>query len=120
MKSASQQDWAGEVYVASHILIACDENDLAASRAARVQAEILLALVERDPSRFSDFARIYSACPSAERGGSLGAISPQIAPHPLERVLRRLTPRTIHDEIVQTNCGFHILRLDNIIPSNVS
>ena len=84
---------------------------------ARDKAEIVLALVEREPSRFADFAKIYSACPSGAQGGNLGQISEGSATPEFEAALQTLVPGTIGKELVSTRYGFHIVRLDRKIES---
>lgn len=108
---------SGELYEAAHILIAADARDAEAYEVARDKAEIVLALVEREPARFAEFAKTYSDCPSAAQGGNLGQISQGAATPEFEAALQLLTPGTIGREIIATRYGFHIVRLDRKIES---
>lgn len=104
-----------DLYEASHILISADARVVDAYRIARDKAEIVLALVLRDPSRFADFAKSHSACPSAAQGGNLGQITPGSVTPEFEKALKKLKPGTIFDGLVATHYGFHIVRLERKI-----
>jgi peptidyl-prolyl cis-trans isomerase C len=105
-----------DIYQASHILIAARPDQPDAFGAARVCAERLLALVKEDPARFAELAAAHSACPSASAGGSLGQLTKGDTTPEFERVLLHLAPGEMTTAPVESRYGFHIIRLDRVIP----
>ena len=96
---------------AVHILIPNDEN-----------SEEKLALLQRELEQgvsFSDLAMEHSACPSAQNGGSLGFFGRgQMVPEFEEAAFALNEPGDI-SEPVQSNFGWHIIKLEEIRPSSV-
>jgi peptidyl-prolyl cis-trans isomerase C len=107
---------SGDIYQASHILFAARRDEPAGFGAARVCAERLLALIEDDPARFAELAALHSACPSASSGGSLGQLTRGDTTPEFEQALFRLAPGETTRTPVETRYGFHIIRLDRVIP----
>jgi peptidyl-prolyl cis-trans isomerase C len=105
-----------DIYQASHILIAARRDEPAAFGAARVCAERLLALLEDDPARFAELAALHSACPSAASGGSLGQLTRGGTTPEFEQAIFLLAPGETTAAPVETRYGFHIIRLDRMIP----
>lgn len=85
--------------------------------AARKKAEEVLARVRKEPKRFADLAREYSQDPgSAQAGGSLGAFGKGAMVKPFEEaVFNKLKVDQISD-LVETDFGFHIIKLTGIRP----
>lgn len=85
--------------------------------AARKKAEEVLAKVRKEPKRFADLAREYSQDPgSAQSGGSLGAFGRGAMVKPFEdAVFNKLKVDQISD-LVETDFGFHIIKLTGIRP----
>lgn len=98
---------------ASHILIAINkEAPEAEVKGALARANVLLAELKKDPSKFASFAEANSACPSKERGGSLGAFSKgQMVPE-FEAAVFAAKDGELIAEVVRTDFGYHIIRRD--------
>jgi peptidyl-prolyl cis-trans isomerase C len=105
-----------DIYEVSHILIAARRDEPGASGAARVGAQRLRALLNEEPARFAELAAAHSACPSASSGGSLGQLTKGDTVPEFEQVLLRLAPGETTATPVETRYGFHIVRLDRVIP----
>jgi peptidyl-prolyl cis-trans isomerase C len=96
---------------AAHILRAADPADEAARAAARADAGRLLEQVQADPARLPTLAAAQSDCPSRSRGGDLGAVEPGTTVPAFEAALRATAPGSVHDGVVETRYGFHVIRL---------
>ncbi|MBL8516351.1 MAG: SurA N-terminal domain-containing protein [Betaproteobacteria bacterium] len=85
--------------------------------AARKKAEEVLSKARKEPKRFADLAREYSQDPgSAQSGGSLGAFGKGAMVKPFEdAVFNKLKVDQISD-LVETDFGFHIIKLTGIKP----
>ena len=100
------------LYEASHILISVETNDPDSKARGQEKAGSLLQVLAADPDRFEELARSGSDCPSRQRGGRLGQFSSGDMVPEFEAALDRLTPGEVADHAVETEYGFHILRLD--------
>jgi peptidyl-prolyl cis-trans isomerase C len=105
-----------DIYQAAHILIAARRDEPAAFASARECAEHLLGLLAENPGRFAELAALHSACPSASSGGNLGQLTKGDTTPEFERVLLHLAPGEMTAAPVETRYGFHIIRLDRVIP----
>ncbi|MCI0480414.1 MAG: peptidyl-prolyl cis-trans isomerase [Candidatus Dadabacteria bacterium] len=77
----------------------------------REDAEMIMALLKRGES-FSDLAKKFSIGPGAESGGSIGEITPgQMIPEFEEALFALEKPGDI-SPIIETDFGYHIIRLD--------
>lgn len=77
----------------------------------REDAQMIMALLERGES-FSDLAKKFSIGPGAESGGSIGEITPgQMIPEFEEALFALEKPGDI-SPIIETDFGYHIIRLD--------
>jgi peptidyl-prolyl cis-trans isomerase D len=105
---------------ASHILITSPAGAPAAERdKARARATELLAEVRKAPATFAAVARKNSQDPgSAEKGGDLGFVARGAMVKPFEDAMFALKKGDISD-IVESEFGFHVIRLDDIKPSVV-
>ncbi len=106
---------SSDLYEVAHILIAANPNDPKQVEEKRQSALALIEILARDPSSFTEAARVYSACPSRDLGGNLGQISRGQTIPEFEKALTRLTPGFIAPEPIQTRYGFHVVRLDRKI-----
>ena len=99
----------------SHILIAAEKSMPAAERdKARAKATALLAEVKAAPDKFADLARKNSQDPgSASKGGDLDFFARGAMVKPFEDAAFALEKGQISD-VVETDFGFHILRLSDI------
>lgn len=102
---------------ASHILIKIDPAaDDQARAAAKAKAEQILAEVKQAPGNFADLARKYSQDPgSGQQGGDLGAFTREMMVKPFSDAAFQLQSGAISD-LVETQFGYHIIRLDGIVP----
>jgi peptidyl-prolyl cis-trans isomerase C len=103
------------IYEVAHILFAASQEDAEGYDRARRDAASALAELKRQPERFGDLARSYSACPSAAQAGNLGQITTGQTTPEFESALATLTPGSISHAPVETRYGFHIIRLDRKI-----
>lgn len=98
---------------ASHILIAAQQGDAEARKKAKAKAEGLLAALQKDPKSFAEVARRESQDPgSASEGGSLGNFGRGMMVKPFEDAVFSMKPTEMR--LVETEYGFHIIRLDGI------
>lgn len=105
---------------ASHILVGVDASASDADKAvARKEAEDLLAQVRKNPGNFGALAKAHSDDPgSAERGGDLGFFGEGMMVKPFEDAVYKLKQGEISD-LVESDFGFHIIRLTEIKPKSV-
>lgn len=98
--STNLDDFTTEKVEASHILVKTRED-----------AEEVLALINRGRN-FNDLATEYSFGPGAEKGGILGVITRgQMMPE-FEEALFSLEDEGDISPIIETEFGYHIIRLD--------
>lgn len=106
---------------ASHILIAADSATDAATRAqARARAVALYQTLQQSPGRFAELARSESEDPgSAEAGGNLGSFARGAMVKPFEDAVFDMKPNEIRGPI-ESDFGYHIIRLDAIEPARTA
>jgi peptidyl-prolyl cis-trans isomerase D len=106
---------------ASHILIAVDKNADAATRAkAKAKATELAQVLQKSPERFAELARTESQDPgSAAQDGSLGSFARGMMVKPFEDAVFGMKPNEIRGP-VESDFGYHIIRLDGIQPAKVA
>lgn len=106
---------------ASHILIAFDANANAAVRAkAKSKAAELFQTLRKSPDRFAELARTQSQDPgSAAQDGSLGSFGRGMMVKPFEDAVFGMKPNEIRGP-VESDFGYHIIRLDGIQPGKVA
>lgn len=99
-----------ETVRASHILIQtpedADEEELKAAydKISDIREQIV------EGADFSELAREYSDCPSAENGGDLGEFGPGRMVPPFDRAVFSMKPGEL-SKPVQTQFGFHLIKL---------
>jgi peptidyl-prolyl cis-trans isomerase D len=99
---------------ASHILIAAPEGDVNARKQAKAKAEGLLAAIRKAPGTFAEVARRESQDPgSAVAGGSLGSFGRGMMVKPFEDAVFSMKKGEISN-LVETQFGFHIIKLDGV------
>lgn len=96
---------------AMHLLIAADPADPAARTTARAAAETVLAQVRAEPARLGSLARSLSDCPSREQEGDLGLVTAGSTVPEFEAALAATPTGAVHDAVVETRFGFHVLRV---------
>lgn len=106
---------------ASHILIAVDKNADAATRAkAKAKATELVQILQKSPERFAELARTQSQDPgSAAQDGSLGSFARGMMVKPFEDAVFSMKPHEIRGP-VESDFGYHIIRLDGIQPAKIA
>jgi peptidyl-prolyl cis-trans isomerase D len=105
---------------AAHILIsvAAQASD-ADKQAAKAKAEQVLQKVKQAPGNFAALAKEFSQDPgSAANGGDLGMFGRGMMVKPFEDAVFKLKVGEI-SELVQSDFGFHIIRLTAVKPSKV-
>ena len=103
---------------ASHILVKAGKDAPAAEKgAAKAKAEKLLAIVKKTPADFAKVAKENSDDPgSAERGGDLEFFGKGMMVKPFEDAAYQLKEGEVSG-IVESDFGFHIIKLTAIKPS---
>ena len=102
---------------ARHILIKTTEDDSAdVLSEKRNRAEQVLELA-RSGEDFAELAKQYSEGPTGPRGGDLGAFARGRMVKPFDDAVFSLNEGQISD-IVQTQFGFHIIKLEKIEPAH--
>ena len=105
---------------AAHILItvAATASD-ADKQAAKTKAEQVLQQVKQSPGKFAELAKQYSQDPgSAANGGDLGMFGRGMMVKPFDDAAFQLKPGEISG-LVQSDFGFHIIKLIAIKPAKV-
>ncbi len=98
---------------ASHILIGAEQGNAEARKQAKIKAETLLAALQKAPRTFADVAKRESQDEgSAVEGGSLGSFGRGMMVKPFEDAVFAMKPGELR--LVETEFGFHIIRLDGI------
>ncbi|WP_410498903.1 SurA N-terminal domain-containing protein [Chitinibacter sp. S2-10] len=108
-------DLAKEERKVSHILLTTSKEMKAEEKAkVRAQALQILAEVKKNPAQFAALAKTKSQDPgSAANGGDLGFFAKGAMVKPFEDAAFKLIKGQISD-LVETDFGFHILKLDDI------
>lgn len=99
----------GELVEADHILFQVTPGvnlDM-----LRAHANVVLADLLEDPSRFAELAREQSNCPSAAVGGSLGQLGRGDTVPEFERAVFALPSGGLLPQLLQTRHGLHIVRV---------
>lgn len=96
-----------------HILFAAAPADVNARLAARDEAERVIAELKQHPQRFTEFAQRFSACPSRDEGGELGAVQRGDTTPEFERQVFRLKPG-LAGLPVESRYGHHVVQIDAI------
>lgn len=105
---------APPLWEVSHILVACDPRDAAATEVARGRAVALARKACADPESFARLARSDSDCKSAGNGGVLGQIRSGDTVPEFEAVLRGLAEGEVTGDPVLTRHGWHVIRADAV------
>jgi len=106
---------------ASHILIPASASASAADKTkAKAQAEDLLKQIKSSPRKFAELAAKFSKDPgSAEKGGDLGFFGRGLMVKPFDDAVFALKVGDLAGP-VETQYGYHIIRLDAIKPSHAT
>lgn len=102
-----------ERWRARHILVRGANKEEAKAKAEAILAEL------KGGAKFEEVARARSEDPgSAARGGDLGFFGPGRMVKPFEEAVRKLQPGAL-SEVVETQFGYHIIRLEEARPAGV-
>ena len=110
---------SGAIYEASHILLAFTASDQDHRKSRQDLARQLHSVLEKNPESFDAVAREYSACTSKDQGGNLGQLCHGSTVDEFEQALEAADAPGILPEPVETRFGFHIIRIDRIIPERI-
>ena len=87
----------------------------------RVKAEKVLAEVKANPDNFEQLAEKYSDDKvSAERGGELGFFARETMVKEFSDAAFSMKPTTLSDKIVQSNYGYHIIKVTDRIEAGTT
>mgnify|MGYP005993906069 CR=1 FL=1 len=106
---------APDIFEAAHILFAAPKGDATGYELARLNARMVVGMLRTDPDTFAELARVHSACPSGELGGSLGQVTTGQTTPEFEKALLAMRPGEVSSEPVETRYGFHVIRLERCI-----
>ena len=106
---------------ASHILIPAGAQAGADDKAkSKAQAEDLLKQIKSSPGKFAELAKKFSKDPgSSEKGGDLGFFGRGLMVKPFDDAVFALKVGELAGP-VETQYGYHIIRLDAIKPSEAT
>lgn len=109
---------------ASHILIKVksdekkpegqpEDKEALSDKEAKKKAEDLLKQVKEDPKKFGELAKKHTMdAGTKEKDGSLGYVTKGQTVEEFEKVLFNTEEGKIHDELVKTDFGYHIIKHD--------
>lgn len=103
---------APPLWEVSHILIVADPKNAGATEAAHRKALALTKTLQDTPREFSRLAAIESDCGSKSNGGTLGQLTVGDTVPAFEVALRGLKDGEITTDPVQTQFGWHVIRMD--------
>jgi peptidyl-prolyl cis-trans isomerase C len=110
---------APDLYEAAHIFIAAPKDDLTARAKASAKARDILPAVLINPAQLADIAAQISDCPSRTHGGRLGQIRPGDVAPSFQAALHRIAPGQVSPDIIETDFGVHIIRVDACAKGNI-
>lgn len=116
----SHESSLNEKYVdASHILFAVPQDASTSYDKKQLgKAQLVLKMLRENPNKFNDFAQKYSDdTQSAKKNGELGSFKKGLMVKEFDNIVFNMKPNTISD-IVKTQFGYHIIRLNNIKSSS--
>ena len=105
---------SGELALARHILFQVAPGTPVP--AIRAKAELTLAEVAKDSSKFEPLARELSNCPSGQHGGNLGQLGRGETVPEFEQALFNGAYVGVYPQLVKTRYGFHVLAVDRREP----
>jgi len=103
---------APSLYQAAHILYAAKPGDKPARAAARARADATLETLRKTPGKFAAIAGRESECASRDMGGELGQLTGNDVVPEFAAVMQVAVPGQLHNEVVETRYGMHVIRLD--------
>jgi peptidyl-prolyl cis-trans isomerase D len=116
----SHESGLNDKYVdASHILFAVPQDSSTSYDKKQFEkAQLVLKILRENPDKFNELAQKYSDdTQSAKKYGELGSFKKGLMVKEFDAVVFNMKPNTISD-IVKTQFGYHIIRLNNIKSSS--
>lgn len=107
------------IWEVRHILILADPKDSHAYHEAELEAEKILAILQKRPDDFAKIAKEFSACPSAKEGGNLGQITRGSTVPEFENALKRAKEAGLLSTPVASRYGYHLIDISRIIPGEL-
>ena len=107
------------IYEASHILLAYGRDGGKNRQKRAAKAAELIDHLHSHPEDFERLAREFSSCPSAEHGGNLGQLTRGSTVDVFEHAIENAEGEGLLPHPVESKFGFHIIRLDRIIPGSL-
>jgi peptidyl-prolyl cis-trans isomerase D len=104
---------------ARHILFKVAADDTAEVREKKMQQAKKVFQMALAGDVFAELAKGYSEGPSADKGGDLGFFTRGRMIKPFEDAVFAMTKGEISD-IVETSFGYHIIKLEDIIPASIN
>ncbi|MDX1775777.1 MAG: SurA N-terminal domain-containing protein [Desulfobulbales bacterium] len=101
---------------ARHILFKTSEEDTVDTLGEQMDQAVKVLELARSGEDFAALAKQYSEGPTGPKGGDLGAVPRGKMVKPFEDALFAMAEGEI-SEIVETEFGYHIIKLDKIIPA---
>lgn len=108
-----------DLFEAAHILIEPATADAEAWEAAEKQARDIAQSVQDDAALFAAAARASSMCPSAQQDGSLGQVRRGELVAEIQSALEQLEECSTSREPVRSRFGWHVIRLQRILPGQI-
>ena len=105
-----------DLFEASHILFEPGSDDAEGWNSAGEEARAIAREIGDDPGDFAVAAREFSACPTSKQDGSLGQVRRGELVAEVHAALEKLAEGQTSREPVRSRFGWHVLRLQRIIP----
>lgn len=106
--------YTAPIFEVSHILYLAPPNNKLVRQQALEKAQAALKELQRHPALFEHVARRDSACSSAGNDGYLGQVTQGQTLPPFEAALANMKPGEIRSTPVETDVGFHIIKLHHM------
>lgn len=103
--------YTAPLFDVSHILVLAPPGGADKRSLAQEKAEDILKTVKQAPASFAQLARELSACSSAKQDGRLGQISKGQTVPAFEAALYKMQAGDISETPVETEVGFHIIKV---------
>ncbi len=103
---------APSLFQGAHILYAARPGDRPGCASALARAEMTLEILRQSPGRFTAIATQESQCASRDAGGELGQLTSRDVVPEFAAALQMAVPGQVHDQVIVTRFGMHVLRLD--------
>jgi peptidyl-prolyl cis-trans isomerase C len=110
-ESNKRRFYTAPLFQAAHIFFPAPPGDEEARKAAHEKATEVLKAVQDNPGQFGKLAKTHSACSSKSEGGQLGQITKGQTVPAFEAALHKMKAGELSAEPVETEVGFHIIKV---------